>query len=238
MASQKYLIVTADDFGQSAGLTRGIIEGHEHGIVTSASLMVRWPSARGAAIYARAHPRFAVGLHLDFGEQRFHNGEWIWLYRHLSSFAVADIRRETLHQLQLFREIVGREPTHLDSHQHSHLKEPLKSIAIELAGELNIPLRHFTPTVRYCGSFYGQSNEGQPEHERIQVEYLIQIIRSLPPGITELGCHPGYIEDADTMYQEERLVELHTLCDPKVRLSLAECDVQIGSFCELAGLFW
>src|SRR5262249_18609321 len=162
--------------GQSAGLTRGIIEAHERGIVTSASLMVRWPSAQDAGIYARANPSLGVGLHLDFGEQRFHNGEWTWLYRHIDSVEAARIRSEAVCQLQLFRDIVGREPTHLDSHQHSHVKEPLKSIAIAMAAELGIPLRHFAPRVTYCGSFYGQSNEGHPNHEGIQVEKLIRII--------------------------------------------------------------
>ena len=45
------VIINADDFGLSAGINRGIIEAHERGIVTSASLMVRWPAAE----YARAH---------------------------------------------------------------------------------------------------------------------------------------------------------------------------------------
>src|SRR5207247_11145801 len=49
------LIVNADDFGQSAGVNRGIIEAHERGIVTSASLMVRWPAANEATAYARRH---------------------------------------------------------------------------------------------------------------------------------------------------------------------------------------
>ena len=45
MIAQRYLIVNADDFGQSPGINRGVIEAHENGIVTSASLMVRWPAA-------------------------------------------------------------------------------------------------------------------------------------------------------------------------------------------------
>jgi predicted glycoside hydrolase/deacetylase ChbG (UPF0249 family) len=54
-------IVNADDFGQSAGINRGIVEAHQRGIVTSASLMVRWHAAsEAAAAYARAHPRLSV----------------------------------------------------------------------------------------------------------------------------------------------------------------------------------
>ncbi len=53
IAQNKYLIINADDFGQSSGVTRGIIEAHEHGIVTSASFMVRWPAAAEAVAYSR-----------------------------------------------------------------------------------------------------------------------------------------------------------------------------------------
>jgi len=57
MTANKYLIVNADDFGQSTGINRGIIEAHERGVVTSASLMVRWPAAIDAAQYAREHAK-------------------------------------------------------------------------------------------------------------------------------------------------------------------------------------
>ena len=69
---KRFLIVNADDFGLSAGVNQGIIEAHERGVVTSASLMVRWPAAVAAAAYARSHPQLAVGLHVDLGE---------WAYR-------------------------------------------------------------------------------------------------------------------------------------------------------------
>jgi hypothetical protein len=49
MTAARYLIVNADDFGQSPGVNRGIIQGFDQGIVTSASLMVRWPAAAPAA---------------------------------------------------------------------------------------------------------------------------------------------------------------------------------------------
>ena len=49
------LIVNADDFGRTDGVNRGIITAHERGIVTAATLMVRWPAAVRAGAYAR-HP--------------------------------------------------------------------------------------------------------------------------------------------------------------------------------------
>ena len=76
----KHLIVNADDFGQSSGINRGIIEAHEHGIVTSTSLMSRWPGAVEAAQYARTHPELSVGLHIDLGEWEYREGNWLAVY--------------------------------------------------------------------------------------------------------------------------------------------------------------
>ncbi len=64
---RRYLIVNADDFGLSFGVNRGIIEAFEHGVVTSASLMVNWIGAAEAAAYARQHPTLSLGLHIDLG---------------------------------------------------------------------------------------------------------------------------------------------------------------------------
>jgi len=62
----KYLIVNADDFGASMGINRGILEAHQRGIVTSASLMVNMPAAKEAALLSRDVPDLSVGLHVNF----------------------------------------------------------------------------------------------------------------------------------------------------------------------------
>src|SRR3954454_12076531 len=80
-STTRSLIVNADDFGQSPGINRGVIAAHERGIVTSASLMVRWPSAGEAAAYARDHPELSVGLHVDFGEWAYRNETWVPVYQ-------------------------------------------------------------------------------------------------------------------------------------------------------------
>ena len=57
------LIVNADDFGLTAGVTDGIVEAHVNGIVTSTSLMVDAAGAAYAVSRAREHPGLSVGLH-------------------------------------------------------------------------------------------------------------------------------------------------------------------------------
>jgi len=58
------LIVNADDFGASPGITRGILEAHTHGILTSTSMMVDTPWSAEAAALSGAAPELSVGLHV------------------------------------------------------------------------------------------------------------------------------------------------------------------------------
>src|SRR6266849_6414300 len=158
---KRYLIVNADDFGQSCGVNRGIIEAHERGIVTSVSLMVRWPAAAEAAAYAREHPSLSLGLHFDFGEWRCRNGSWIKLYEVVSEENIAAVAKEASRQLAAFRRLIGEDPTHLDSHQHVHRRESLSSVFIEIAEGLGVPLRCCSRQLRYHGDFYGQTQNGE-----------------------------------------------------------------------------
>ena len=99
-----------------------------------------------------------------------------------------------------------------------------------LAAELEIPLRDFSGEVRYSGDFYGQGETGDPLPGAISVENLLAILRALPPGTTELGCHPGYADDVETTYREEREREVRTLCDPRVPAALEEEGIELRTF--------
>jgi len=90
--------------------------------------------------------------------------------------------------------------------------------------------------VQYCGDFYGQTGEGEPYPEGISVEGLLKIISNLPPGICELGCHPGDDEQLDSVYRLERAHELQVLCDPRVRTALTSMNIQLCSFARLPEL--
>lgn len=229
----KRLIVNADDFGRSFGINRGIITAHERGIVTSASLMVRWNAAAEAAHYARQLHRLGLGLHFDAGEWAYRDETWTKVYTVVDLDNRLEIETELARQLDVFRALVGHPPSHLDSHQHVHLKDPARSVLTEAAGALGVVLRGCEPAVRYRGDFYGQDGKGEPLPDLISVERLLAILETLPPGITELGCHPGAAIDLDTVYRDERLQELRALCDPRVRLALANSGIELCSFLEL-----
>jgi predicted glycoside hydrolase/deacetylase ChbG (UPF0249 family) len=230
MPAKRYLIVNADDFGLSEGVNRGIVHAHEQGVVTSASLMVRGAAAAEAARYATKHPRLSVGLHLDLAEWFYQNDQWELRYQVVPAEDPAAVTAEVARQLATFHRLLGRPPTHIDSHQHVHRNEPARSIVGQTAAQWSVPLRSFTPQVVYCGDFYGQTGEGYPYPEGISLEGLLKTIQNLPSGITELGCHPGEDEQLDSVYRIERAHEVEVLCDPQVRASLEENNVALCSF--------
>jgi predicted glycoside hydrolase/deacetylase ChbG (UPF0249 family) len=234
----KYLIVTADDFGLSEGVNRGIIEAAEHGIVTSASLMVRQPAACAAATYAKKSERLSIGLHLDLGEWIYRNGQWVNLYSVVPTHDPIAVAEEVACQLKQFQDLLGRDPTHLDSHQHVHREEPVRTVMLELAGRLDVPLRECTPGIHYCGDFYGQTGEGETLPDSLSVDALKSVLRTIHGPVTELGCHPGYGEGLASTYQSERATEVETLCVPAVRHTLDALGIQLCSFHTLPDWAW
>jgi predicted glycoside hydrolase/deacetylase ChbG (UPF0249 family) len=233
--SERVLVVNADDFGRSPGVNRGVVRAHEEGIVTSATLMVRWPDAEEAAAYAR-RGSLAVGLHLDLGEWVYRDAEWRVRYEVLARQTPDAVGAEIARQLERFERLVGRPPTHLDSHQHVHREEPARSALRRIGERLRVPVRELTPDIVYCGAFFGQGAKGTPVPEAITVEALIETIETLPVGVTELGCHPASEVDHDSTYGPERVREVETLCDPRVRAAVERCGVLLRSFAELNGV--
>jgi chitin disaccharide deacetylase len=219
---RRHLIVNADDFGASTGINRGIVEAHQRGIVTSTSLMVNRDAAREAAQLGRANPGISIGLH--FEQPDF-----------LDMSGTADVAAELDRQLDRFRELMGGNPTHLDSHHHVHRAPECAQVFQTAAGELGIPLRELSP-VAYIGGFYAQWEWQVTNLEYVSVEFLEQILRTeVSAEWTELGCHPGYVsDDFSSVYLSEREAEVATLTDARVAETLAELGIDLASYADYA----
>jgi chitin disaccharide deacetylase len=217
-----HLIVNADDLGASRGVNRGIEQCHREGIVTSASLMVTGAAADDAVAVSRANPELAVGLHWDVvGEDE----------RDFDLSDEAAVRSEFGAQLERFHSLMGRAPTHVDSHRHMHLEAGVRELMRELVAPLGVPLRA-DGRVTFIGGFYAQWEWGVTELEHISVAALERILsEEVGPGWTELSCHPGYItSDYRSTYGVEREAEIRTLTDPRVRARIAELGIALESY--------
>jgi predicted glycoside hydrolase/deacetylase ChbG (UPF0249 family) len=219
------LLVNADDFGLSDGINRGIIEAHQRGIVTSASLMpTAW--AFDAAVYAaRENAGLAVGVHLTLAEEDSLTGieipkSYVELAKGLfrGKIRADQLRGEMVAQIQRCLE-AGVKLAHIDTHQHVHLLPQLLPIVIELAKEYGIPRvrvpldrpragsrfvgkvvlcqlsRSALPKVRAAGLNATDHARGLFESGSLSEEKLLRLLDRLPGGTTELMCHPGYEDE-------------------------------------------
>ncbi len=224
----KYLIVNGDDLGASPGINRGIFEAHHRGILTSASLMVRAVGARDAAEMSRAAPRLSVGLHADLAIQT---------PEALTEARLQERCRVALDsQITRFQELMGRPPTHLDSHHNSHRDPRLLPVFLDFARRHRLPLREHSP-VRYFSKFYGQW-AGQSHLEQISVANLIRMLGTeIGERFAELSCHPGYPEAGfPSAYSRERDVEVQTLCAPGLSDILGRHGIHLISYHDLPDL--
>ena len=218
----KYLIVNEDDFGASTGINRGIVESHQRGIVTSTSFMTTGRATAEAVALARENPNLSIGLHFDVwgeDEREFDLGD------------TAAVRDEFRRQLDDFQRLMGRLPTHVDSHRHAHRQPGMLPLFQELVAPLGVPLRD-DGRVKFVGGFYAQWEWMVTDLEKVSTEFLLEMLRNeVEPGWTEISCHAGYISpDFQSIYLSEREAEVATLTDPRVRDAIAENDITLVNY--------
>jgi chitin disaccharide deacetylase len=216
----KWLIVTGDDFGMSRGINRGIVQAHRDGILTSASLLVNWPASEEAAALGRECPTLSLGLHLEVD---------------IDTIDPIDVPVQLERQLGRFRELAGAAPTHVDSHHDVHHDPRALPHLLAWARRAGVPVRGHSGA-RHLPKFYGQWG-GETHPEQIGVEGLLRLLDAeVGEGVTELTCHPGYMEPGfRSSYAVEREVELRTLCDHRVHQAILDRDIRLVGFRDLPG---
>ena len=250
----KRLIVNADDFGRSAGVNHGIVRAHREGIVTSTTLMTNAPGTAHAATLAATTPGLDGGGHLvlTYEKPLLNPSRIRSLVREDGSFwrpsellARSIDRREALMeyraQFARARELIGREPTHIDTHHWVHDHPALSWAVCELAQETGVAARTHTPEQRdeYRAKGVRTTDHFTREFQHpghIAVADLLAVLSRLEDGVTELMCHPGEPDPeliATSAYARERPIELATLTDQRVRAMLESQQIALTTFAEL-----
>jgi predicted glycoside hydrolase/deacetylase ChbG (UPF0249 family) len=251
--ARRRLIVNADDLGRTSGINAGVAEAHLKGIVTSATLMVNYPAASEVADLSSAHPRLGIGLHVQMSGGRPHLPP-----RRVSSLVdekglfprkpdgleqpdPAEVLAEARAQLGHFRELLGRDPTHFDSHHHSHRVPAVFAAVVALAMETGRPVRAADEAMAAL-----LRREGIPttDHfvedffdEGATLEKLLSLVRGIEGGATEIMCHPAVVDDelaASSSYAAVRDREREILTSREAREALERGGVELISFAELA----
>lgn len=276
----RHLIVNADDYGRSVGVSRGILRAHREGIVTSTTVMINQEGIEAQLAEALACPDLGIGLHLVFSSWRpvlppqeipdLVGEDGLFLDQHslwarAEEIPVKQLGAEVRAQVRHFQHLAGRLPDHLDCHHFVHLYPPFFQVYADLAAELDLPLRVPFPaetefdwaiqTLPFLEGFPQDLVRGMivtnsalvrgrglahPDHfvatffgaEALNLNFLLSIINTLPDGVNELMCHPGY-DDANlsySTYQAEREKELDLLIHPAVRERIEELGIHLVNF--------
>jgi predicted glycoside hydrolase/deacetylase ChbG (UPF0249 family) len=155
--AERLLIVNADDYGLTEGISRGILHAHREGIVTSTSVIALGPAYPKVASWLAEEGELGVGVHLAaVGEdppllsareipslvgKRGHlcetYGEFV-RRAVLGRVNPEELRLEFTAQLECVREL-GLPVTHLDAHQHLQLWPSVCTVVLDLATTYGIP---------------------------------------------------------------------------------------------------
>lgn len=225
------LIINADDFGVTPGVSAGILYAHQYGILTSTTAMVNTEFSKQSLEEAKEYPNLGIGLHLvlDAGRPIFssnssltdHTGYFLRGKELMESVKKEDLKDELKAQLEILYKWYG-DVTHIDSHHHMHLHIPNALEAVlEVAESYQIPVRTFSeseqtgdvPTTDFLYyDFYGEEN--------VSLDYLLDIFSNLQPGTTEIMCHPAFLDswlNRASSYNFTRIKELEILVDNRIK---------------------
>ena len=136
-------MVNADDFGFTPDVNRGILAAHRGGILTATTLMANGNAFDDAVRLARDTPSLDVGCHLVLISGR----SLLPPYAALPASAPALLRALATRRMRAYDELAaqvrkilaaGLQPTHLDTHKHTHLAPPVLDAVARIAEEFEI----------------------------------------------------------------------------------------------------
>ena len=243
------LIVNADDFGLTQGVSAGILSAHRHGIVTSTTLLAtaaidaeQLAELRDSGLGVGIHVNLTLGRPLSGGRSLVDgDGRFVRDASHAAARADArDVEREVTAQVEKFAYLMRREPTHLDTHHHVGLLAPVTEVVLEAARRLGVAVRsqHATARARAMSAglrtpdhFFGESGPGA----YWSLARTLAHLRTLPMGVSEFMAHPGWCDDAlsYSRYGRQRETEMIGLGTPAARAAVSSLGITLCHFGEL-----
>ena len=233
-------------------MNAGIVEACERGILRSTTLMANGAAFDDAVRLARSTPALDVGCHLVLvgGPSLARPGAALPASVPELLWAIASRRIAVYDELSAqVRRILraGLQPTHLDTHKHTHLLPPVLQAVARIAEEFRIPWvrrplgspwpRRSYALLQRHGCRTTDRFAGFRLTGRLRARDLAALIRELPDGTTELMCHPGRctaeLLAARTRLKQSRQAELEALTAPQVREAIERAGVRLLSFREM-----
>lgn len=140
MERARRIVLCADDYGVSPGVSRGIRELLEMERLSATSCMVVFPEfADDGPLLSPFLDRADIGLHFTLTADKPLRSVLLagWLHR----LSADDMRCEVERQLGIFTSAMGRAPSYIDGHQHVHLLPGVREAVVEAAARIGAYVR-------------------------------------------------------------------------------------------------
>jgi chitin disaccharide deacetylase len=243
------LIVNADDWGLTRGVSEGILAAHRQGIVSSTTVLATADLDRELVARLRdsglglgVHVNLTLGSPLTRGRSLVDgDGRFVRDARRAAArVTAADVRAEVQAQVERFESAIKRRPTHLDTHHHVGLHSPVREVVLEIARGLDIPVRSQdagarararSAGLRTPDHFFGESGPDA----YWSCDRTVRHLRELPVGVSEFMCHPGWCdaELAYSRYGRQRETEMIGLGGVGARATAAALGITLCTFGDL-----
>jgi predicted glycoside hydrolase/deacetylase ChbG (UPF0249 family) len=250
----KCLIVNADDYGYTPGVSAGIRRAHTTGVVSSTTVMMPMPHAKAAIKRIKAEtPSLGVGVHLTLTEgvpfrlPAFPS--WQELPTALAEIPATSLRDEWRAQIEAFL-ATGLRLTHLDSHHHAAYRhENALTVLLELARHHAVPVRNPYPIenvdARFANRLFGASGVRHParffdvfDGITPNADAFIDAVGNLEEGVTEFMVHPAVVDDELRRlcpnFAGPRAQEFSVLTDPRLREEIKRSGIELTTFAALS----
>lgn len=243
------LIINADDFGLSEGVTRGIVRCMLEGVVSTTTAMVCVDGSPALIQeYAQQVP-VRVGLHLQvtggtpvLPAEKVpslvdESGRFPKNRKGLGTMETQEVLAEWRAQAERLQSL-GVTISHIDAHHHTHAREDTLPAYVQLAKELGVPARQKGAMTRkalqaagveipdlFVGSWYAKKLSS-----RCLGQLVAAAFTHLGGGVVELMCHPAEIDEPlrqRSVYVREREKELRTLIHPRTKARFEAMGVEV-----------
>jgi predicted glycoside hydrolase/deacetylase ChbG (UPF0249 family) len=262
MESARKIVLCADDYGVSPGVSRGIRELLERERLSATSCMVVYPEfADDGPLLSPFLDRADVGLHFTLTADRPLRSVLLagWLRR----LDPADLRRELARQLDIFTSVMGRAPAYIDGHQHVHLLPGMREAVLEAAARIGAYVRATRepitfgmlrraapidsvylsrasqPLARMAAQRGVRTNTGfRGVRSFKECKPFPDLFRAMIAGAANgsiVMCHPGHVDDALTArdpIQRQREAEFAYLASDNFPRDVSAAGLEIATLGE------
>lgn len=243
------LIISADDFGLTESVTKGISESILNGVVTRTSAMMCTNGFTFIKKYAKGLEG-KIGIHLQLTDGTplldsdlvtslvDSDGNFPKKSNLLKMVNPLEVEKEWEAQIKALLDL-GIQPSHIDTHHNVHRFPKVFKVYCSIAKKYQLSARALSPIMakkidsfgllgsNYClETWFGENITCSNLIENLNKAF--QSIKN--NGTVELMCHPGYVDknlESRSNYLKAREKELEIFLDPQLKKLLKENNIQL-----------